>query len=206
MTDRLAQTRRRNKRMGLAALGLAGGMLGVSFAAVPLYRLFCQVTGFGGTPMLAGGTAPGAAANGPTLTIRFVGTVQPNLPWRFVAGQGPMPLRLGEEGIAFYQATNNGDRPTTGIAAYNVTPEIVGQYFHKTACFCFTEQTLQPGERVDMPLTFWVDPAMVEDINTRDIRTITISYSFFRSLDDAERSGALANAGPHVGAREVRTQ
>jgi cytochrome c oxidase assembly protein subunit 11 len=102
--------------------------------------------------------------------------------------------------VAFYQATNTAATPVTGVATYNVTPEIVGRYFHKTACFCFEQQTLEPGQQMDMPLAFWVDPKLGTDPATRDIRTITISYSFFRSLDDAQRNGALANAAPHVGA------
>jgi cytochrome c oxidase assembly protein subunit 11 len=110
-----------------------------------------------------------------------------------------MRLRVGEEGVAFYRARNLGDGPVTGIATYNVTPEVVGKYFHKTACFCFEKQTLEGGQKVDMPLSFWVDPRIAGDPNTSGIRTITVSYSFFRSLDDAERAGAVANAGPHVG-------
>ena len=94
--------------------------------------------------------------------------------------------------------------PTTGVATYNVTPEVVGKYFHKTACFCFEQQTLEPGQQAEMPLTFWVDPRIAEDPNTSGIRTITISYSFFRSLDDADRAGALASAGQHVGAASGR--
>ena len=108
-------------------------------------------------------------------------------------------LRLGEEGLAFYSATNRAETPVRGVSLYNVTPEKVGRYFHKIACFCFEEQTLTPGERVDMPVTFWVDPKIAEDPNTRDITTITLSYSFFRTMEDAQKAGALANAGPHVG-------
>jgi cytochrome c oxidase assembly protein subunit 11 len=111
-----------------------------------------------------------------------------------------MQLRLGDEAMAFYQASNTAAAPVTGVATYNVTPATVGKYFHKTACFCFEQQTLEPGQQVDMPIAFWVDPQMAKDPATRDIHTITISYSFFRSLDDADRNGALANAGPHVGA------
>lgn len=191
------QIARRNRRTLLAAFGFAAGMVGVSFAAVPLYDWFCRVTGFGGTPMI-GAAAPGPMAD-TTVTIRFVATTHPGLPWRFTPQQNAMQLRLGEEGIGFYTARNLSDRPVTGISTYNVSPDIAGRFFHKTACFCFEEQTLEPGQSVDMPLSFWVDPAILQDAQARGIRTITVSYTFFRSLDDAARSGALASAGPHVG-------
>jgi cytochrome c oxidase assembly protein subunit 11 len=198
--DRL---RRRNRFTGIAVGGFVLGMVGLAFASVPLYRMFCQLTGYNGTPMLSGGAAPGAGTV--NMTIRFNANVQPGLPWRFQSGQPSMTLPVGEQALAFYRARNNDSRPVTGIATYNVTPEVVGRYFHKTACFCFEQQTLQPGEEVDMPISFWVDPKMIEDPNTSGIRTITIHYSFFRSLDDAERSGALANAGEHVGRRDRAT-
>lgn len=190
---------RRNRRMLAGAMTVVAGMVGVSFAAVPLYDLFCRVTGYNGTPMIGAAAAPGAGER--VLTIRFNANTQPDLPWRFGPVSPTMPLRVGEEGVAFYRAVSTGARPSTGISTYNVTPEVVGKYFHKTACFCFEEQTLQPGQDVDMPLAFWVDPAIAQDPNTRDIRTITVSYTFFRSLNDAERAGALASAGPHVGRR-----
>lgn len=194
---------RRNRRTALAAFATVAGMVGVSFAAVPLYDLFCRATGFNGTPMIGSAAAPGAGEQ--VLTIRFNANTQPNLPWRFEPVAPSLRLRVGEEGVAFYNAVSSGERPSTGIATYNVTPEVVGRYFHKTACFCFEEQTLQPGQQVDMPLAFWVDPAITQDPNTRDIRTITVSYTFFRSLNDAERAGALASAGPHVGRRITAT-
>ncbi len=187
----------RNRLMGLGVAGFVAGMVGLAFASVPLYRLFCQVTGYNGTVQTAGPAAPGAGDV--TLTIRFNATVNPGLPWEFAPAQRSMPLRVGEEGLAFYHARSTGSGPTTGIATYNVTPEVVGRYFHKTACFCFNEQTLEPGQQADMPLTFWVDPALTTDPNTAGIRTITISYSFFRTLEDAARAGAVASAGPHVG-------
>ncbi len=190
---------RKNRRLGIAAFGFVGFMVGVSFAAVPLYDLFCRVTGFGGTPMI--GQAAPATPGTAMVTVRFNAQTHPNLPWRFEAQQPAMQMRVGEEALAFYVARNTGATPVTGISTYNVTPDIVAKYFHKTACFCFEEQTLEPGQSVDMPLAFWVDPRIAEDPATRDIRTISINYTFFRSLNDAERAGALANAGPHVGAR-----
>lgn len=193
---------RRNRRTVTLAFGFVAGMVGVSFAAVPLYDLFCRVTGFNGTPMVGGPAAPGAGDA--RITIRFNANTQPNLPWRFEPAQPSMELAVGEEGLGFYHARNLSTAPATGISTYNVTPEVVGKYFHKTACFCFEEQTLEPGQQVDMPLTFWVDPAIATDPNTRNIRTITVSYTFFRTMADAERSGALANAGAHVGPRTNR--
>ncbi len=193
-----ALLRKRNRRLGLGVGAFVAGMVGMAFASVPLYQLFCRVTGYNGTVQTAGQAAPGAGEQ--AVNIRFNATTHPALPWRFAPAQGAMRLRVGEEGVAFYRARNLGDGPVTGIATYNVTPEVVGKYFHKTACFCFEKQTLEAGQEVDMPLSFWVDPRIAEDPNTSGIRTITVSYSFFRTLDDAERAGAVANAGPHVGA------
>lgn len=193
--DRDALTRR-NRRTALLAFGTVGGMVGLSFAAVPLYGVFCRVTGYGGT-VQRGQEAPGAS--GRPITVRFAATTHPGLPWRFQPEQPAVTLRLGEEGVAFYSATNTSATPVTGISVYNVTPEKVGRYFHKVACFCFSEQTLGPGERADMPVSFWVDPRIAEDPNTSEVDTITLHYTFFRTLEDAQRSGALANAGPHVG-------
>ena len=197
--SRDALLRTRNRRLGLGVGFFVAGMVGMAFASVPLYQLFCRVTGYNGTVQTAGGAAPGAAGER-AVTIRFNATTHPALRWRFAPAQAAMPLRLGEEGVAFYRARNLGDAPVTGVATYNVTPEVVGKYFHKTACFCFEKKTLEAGQEVDMPLSFWVDPRIGDDPNTSGIRTITVSYSFFRSLDDAERAGAVANAGPHVGA------
>ncbi|HYI84995.1 MAG TPA: cytochrome c oxidase assembly protein [Acetobacteraceae bacterium] len=189
--------RRRNRRLGVGIACFAAGMVGLAFASVPLYQLFCRITGYNGTVQTAGLAAPGAGEQ--VVNIRFNATTQPALPWRFAPAQGTMRLRVGEEGLAFYRARNLGGAAVTGVATYNVTPEVVGKYFHKTACFCFERQTLEAGQEVDMPVSFWVDPRIAEDPNTGGIRTITVSYSFFRTLDDAERAGAMANAGPHVG-------
>ncbi|MBW8269596.1 cytochrome c oxidase assembly protein [Caldovatus aquaticus] len=195
-----ADLARRNRRLAAGAFAVVFGMVGLSFAAVPLYRLFCQVTGYGGTPAISAGAGPDRVGEA-VVTVRFAAATHPDLPWRFAPAQGPMRLRVGEEALAFYTARNLADRPVTGVAVYNVTPEKAGRYFHKTACFCFEEQTLAPGQEVEMPLSFWVDPRLAEDPATREVRTITIHYSFFRSLSDAERAGTLASAGPHVGRR-----
>lgn len=188
--------KRRNRRMGIGVASVAAGMVGLTFAAVPLYDLFCRVTGYNGT-VQRGLAAPGATDR--TITVRFAAQTDRNLPWRFQAEQTSMNVRLGEEGLAFYTAANRAETPVTGVSVYNVTPEKVGRYFHKVACFCFDEQTLTPGQRVDMPVSFWVDPRIAEDPNTRDVTTITLSYTFYRTIEDAQRAGALASAGPHVG-------
>lgn len=201
-TDRTPRARAgtRNLVLALGLVGVVAGMAGLSFAAVPLYRLFCQATGFGGTPQLGGGAPSVVAADAPVITVRFNANTNPGLPWRFRPAQPATQLRLGDEAVAFYTARNEAEVAVSGVSTYNVTPEKVGKYFHKTACFCFAEQMLAPGQEVEMPVAFWVDPAIASDPSTRDVTTITLSYSFFRSLDDAARAGALADAGPHVGA------
>ena len=192
-----ADLKKHNRRTALGIGALVVGMGGLSFAAVPLYNLFCRVTGYGGTTQR--GAALPARPGEARITVRFHAATHPDLPWQFQPEQRAVTLRVGEEGLAFYSAQNLTNQPVTGIAVYNVTPEKVGRYFHKIACFCFDEQTLAPRQRVDMPVSFWVDPRIAEDPNTRDVREITLSYSFFRTIADAERAGALANAGAHVG-------
>jgi len=178
---------------------LIGGMVGLSFAAVPLYRMFCEATGYAGTPQLRGASAPGGTDR--TIAVRFNATTSPGLPWRFAPNEAAVTVKLGEDRLAYYVGQNRSQQPVTGVATYNVTPEKVGRYFHKTACFCFDEQTLAPGQEMQFPLSFWVDPAIASDPDTRDVTTITLSYTFFRSLDDAARNGGLDKAGPHVGPR-----
>lgn len=193
------QTRRSNALIGGLVAAVILGMVGMAFASVPLYRLFCAVTGYGGTPQIGAATAPGAVAR--TITVRFNADTNPNLPWSFAPQQPSVTLPLGDQEVAFYHARNLSDAPVTGVALYNVTPDKVGKYFHKTACFCFDQQTLAAGQEMQFPLSFWVDPAIATDPNTADVRTITLSYTFFRTLDDAAKAGALATAGPHVGKR-----
>ena len=185
---------RGNRRLAGALAAVVLGMVGLSFASVPLYRLFCSATGYGGTPAI-GGAAPGQSAQR-RITVRFDANTAPGLPWRFKPAQTSMQVALGDEQAAFYTARNNADEPVTGIASYNVSPEKAARYFHKTACFCFNQQTLAPGQDMEFPLSFWVDPALATDAAVADVGTITLSYTFFRSLD-AERS----RHGPHVGPR-----
>jgi len=179
----------------LASVMLA--MLGASFAAIPLYRVFCAVTGYGGTPQIGPAVSPGVTAG--RITVRFNADVNPGLPWQFAPEQTKVELPLGEQQVAFYTASNEAATPVTGVALYNVTPDKAGRYFHKTACFCFNQQTLAPGQEMQFPVSFWVDPAIATDPSTADVHVITLSYTFFRTLADAAQTGALAKAGPHVG-------
>jgi cytochrome c oxidase assembly protein subunit 11 len=187
----------RNAIAGGVVATVMVGMVGMSFAAIPLYRLFCAATGYGGTPSIGPAAAPGSS--GQSIRVRFNADTNPGLPWTFAPDQLEVSLNLGDEQVAFYHAANLSNRPVTGMALYNVTPEKVGRYFHKTACFCFNKQTLSPKQNMEFPVSFWVDPAIRNDPNTADVKVITLSYTFFRSLEDAAESGALATAGPHVG-------
>jgi cytochrome c oxidase assembly protein subunit 11 len=188
---------RRNAIIGSAVAVAIVGMVGMSFAAVPLYRLFCAATGYAGTPNI--GPAPAPGSSGQSIRVRFNADTNPGLPWNFAPDQREVTLNLGDEQVAFYHAVNQSNRSVTGMALYNVTPEKVGKYFHKTACFCFNKQTLAAKQNMEFPVSFWVDPAIRSDPNTADVNVITLSYTFFRSLEDAAKSGALAKAGPHVG-------
>jgi cytochrome c oxidase assembly protein subunit 11 len=189
---------RRNGVIGWVLAGVIAGMVGVSFAAVPLYRLFCAATGYGGTPNIGLAAAPGGT--GESVRVRFNADTNPGLPWHFGPDRLEVGVKLGEEQVAFYHAANETDQAVTGMALYNVTPDKAGKYFHKTACFCFNKQTLAANQSVELPVSFWVDPAIRSDPNTSDVKVITLSYTFFRSLDDAAKAGAVARAGPHVGA------
>jgi cytochrome c oxidase assembly protein subunit 11 len=159
-------------RMALFALA----MLGLAFASVPLYRAFCQVTGFGGTTQKAD-AAPGAVAG--QIGVRFDANIDPALPWKFEPVQETVRIHPGARTTIYYQATNYTARSTTGQAVFNVTPEIAGKYFSKIECFCFTEQTLKPGESVKMPVIFFVDPNLREDTDTKHIDENTLSYTFY---------------------------
>lgn len=175
--DTDGKTGRRIVALSLATL--VAGMIGMSFASVPLYRLFCQVTGYGGVPQRAD-KAPGEVLDR-TIKIRFDGNVDGSLPWTFAPVQQTMDVKIGETALAFFKASNNSSTPVTGRAIFNVSPELAGRYFTKIECFCFKQQTLEVGQAVEMPVTFFVDPKIVDDDDTKNITEITLSYTFYRS-------------------------
>lgn len=176
----------RNLRLVLVSFSVAAGMVGAAYAAVPLYEVFCQVTGFGGTTQTA--EAAPAVTLDRKITVRFNADVGKALPWRFAPAQDRVELKIGEQVLAFYRAKNLSGRTITGTAAFNVTPAKVGQYFNKIACFCFTEQELKAGAEVDMPVTFFIDPAIADDPNLNEVTTITLSYTFFETEPDPDRT------------------
>jgi cytochrome c oxidase assembly protein subunit 11 len=176
----------------LAAVGVV--MASLSFAAVPFYDWFCRVTGFAGTTSVADG--PSDEILDQTVTIRFDASVAAGMPWKFRPAQRTMEVRIGETGLAFYEAFNPTSQVVAGSASYNVTPDAAGGYFTKIACFCFEEQVLQPGQRVEMPVSFYVDPEMVRDPEGRFVKEITLSYTFYQiDLPDAQAALVPAAAG-----------
>jgi cytochrome c oxidase assembly protein subunit 11 len=162
-------------------------MVGLSFAAVPLYRLYCQVTGYAGTTQKA--DKPSNVVLDRTITLHFDANVAPDLAWRFEPVQRTMDVKIGENALAFYRATNLSDEPLTGTAVFNVTPEAAGIHFNKIECFCFTEQTLEPGQSADMPVSFFVDPAIVDDEDASYLSELTLSYTFYRTDAPAQNTG-----------------
>lgn len=190
-TPRTALTPKHDRKslIALSLAGLVAGMVGLSFAAVPLYRMFCQVTGYGGVPQVAS-VAPDRVLDR-TITIRFDANVDRALPWTFAPEQRVMDVRIGESALAFFKAHNNTDKPVTGTAGFNVAPDIAGRYFTKVECFCFKQQTLAAGQSIEMPVTFFVDPKIVEDASTKNISEITLSYTFYRSDDPSGVAAAL---------------
>lgn len=158
------------------------GMVGAAYAAVPLYKLFCQATGFDGTVRKA--VAKPTKVLDRKVEVRFDANVR-TLPWDFQPMQTSQQIRIGDTGLAFYKVTNHGDKPLTGRALYNVVPEQAGAYFQKLECFCFSNQTIEPGQTVEFPVVYFVDPGFVTDADTKDKQTITLSYTFFPAVPDA---------------------
>ena len=179
MSEAVASRTASNRTTLVACLALVVVMVGAAYAAVPLYRLFCQLTGFGGTTQVAT-TAP-ASALAQMISVRFDSNVAPGLNWSFKAETPVTKLRIGETSTIFYKITNHSSEPVTAQATYNVQPDLAGSYFNKLQCFCFTDLTLKPGETLDVPVVFFVDPALASDKDISNLDTITLSYTFFPS-------------------------
>lgn len=182
-----AELKKKNARMLTTVMIVVGVMLAASFAAVPAYKLFCQLTGFGGTTMVAE-SLPDRTVDR-KITVKFNADVGRTMPWRFHSDQRQVAVQLGQQGVMSFSAENYGRSAVTGVAVYNVSPPKAGKYFHKLQCFCFGEQSLNPGEKVTYPVVFYIDPALNDDPNMEDLKTITLSYTFFpaetKELDDA---------------------
>jgi cytochrome c oxidase assembly protein subunit 11 len=180
----------KNARLAWTMVAVVGGMLGLAYAAVPLYEAFCRATGFNGTPLVAQSDAQGSdrPVIARTVKVRFDSNVDPNLSWRFEPVEREVKVHLGEEKLVHFRATNVSQRPIVGTATYNVTPERTAGWFNKVQCFCFTEQLLKPGQSVDMPVVFFVDPEMNKDRRYDDINTITLSYTFYEAKTERAKS------------------
>lgn len=184
------------KRMALTAAVAAGAvvaMTGLAFAAVPLYDAFCKLTGYGGTTQVAE-AAPSAVLDR-RMHVRFDANVSPDLPIEFAPKQREQGLRVGESGLAFYRVRNTSDAPVSVIATFNVTPHAAGQYFAKLECFCFQDRVLQPGEEAELPVVYFIDPEIVSDPDAREIETVTLSYTYFRSTNQAAAASAAQASG-----------
>ena len=185
----------RNRRTMMSLLAIVVGMGCMAYASVPLYRLFCQVTGFGGTTQRAAAAPAQVAAQATDriITVRFDATVG-DVHWEYEPVQLSVAARVGETELIAYRAHNAARQAVTGTATFNVTPSKAGQYFDKIQCFCFTEQTLQPGESAELPVSFFIDPALLQDRNLDDVDTITLSYTFFRAKNQPAARVATAPA------------
>jgi len=192
-TEQAPKGKRRDGAIALALVGLVAAMTGLAFAAVPLYRMFCQATGYGGVPQRAE-RAPDQILD-QTIRIRFDANVDPALPWTFAPVQRLIDIKIGETTLAYFKATNNSNVPLSGTAVFNVVPELAGRYFTKIECFCFKQQTLAAGASVEMPVTFFVDPKIVDDEDTKNISEITLSYTCSPSGEPGAAAAPAANSG-----------
>ena len=175
----------RNSRTATGLLLVVVGMGSFAYASEPLYRLFCQVTGYGGTTQIADKNIPAAVVVDRVVDVRFDANVNHKLPWRFEPVQKEIRVKIGEQTLAFYEATNISDKPLVGTATFNVTPYKAATHFSKIDCFCFKEQVLRPGQTVQMPVSFFIDPEIVKDKDADDLATITLSYTFFQDQDQS---------------------
>lgn len=199
LTDQATAKHKKNVIIALSCLGFFAGMIGLAYASVPLYKLFCQVTGYGGTTRRA--ELASATVLDKTIKVRFDSNMGDSaLGWDFKPQQREVTIKIGETTQIAYEAENKLKFPTTGTATFNVTPQAAGAYFNKIDCFCFTEQTLQPGEKAIMPVVFFIDPDIAETVETKDIATITLSYTFYE-VDEPANISAIApteNVVPQV--------
>jgi cytochrome c oxidase assembly protein subunit 11 len=184
----LTSQSRLNGRLALICLMVFSGMIGAAYASVPLYKRFCQLTGFGGTVRQAD-AAPTTVLERP-ITIRFDTNVR-DLPWSFKAEQNSQTLKIGSTGLAFFKVTNSSNQTLTGRASYNVVPDTAGPYFQKLECFCFKAQTLKPGQSIDFPVVYFVDPKFATDEETRGTQEITLSYTFFQDAKSVGKQAGL---------------
>ena len=184
------------RKKAIPLIGVVLGMGAMAWAAIPLYNIFCSVTGFAGTTQVAAEGSDVVLEQ--TVTVRFDGSTVRGMPWEFKPVTKPVKLRIGETAIAFFEAYNPTDRVVAGTASYNVAPFSVGGYFAKIDCFCFTEQVLQPGQRVTMPVTFYVDPEMIDDSESAGVTTITLSYTFFETDLDSQAALGQTRSGADV--------
>lgn len=182
----------RNDAVLLTCAAVVVGMVGMSYAAVPLYYIFCRATGYGGTPLRAE-RAPGAVGKR-LINVSFDTNVDPALPWTFVPEQRSVNVKLGEDRLVYFRATNKSDHAIVGHAAFNVSPGDIARYFDKIQCFCFTEQRLEPGETVEMPVTFFVSPDLAKDREYNSVDQITLSYTFYRAIDQKTAISTVASA------------
>lgn len=197
MTRPVPPADRKALRTALACAGLVAGMTGLAFASVPLYDAFCKATGYDGTPRQ--GSALSASSEqgkpGDSLLVRFDTNVSSSLPWSFRAETPKVAATLGATTTVFFRVRNNGTVPSTGVATFNVQPGLMGGYFVKVECFCFKEQTLQPGETMDFPVVFYVEPEMRKDSNTAHLSEMTLSYTYFASKNGQPAAGPVAATG-----------
>ena len=184
----MSKASNKNRKTAIVLFSIAGGMVGLAFASVPLYQLFCQVTGYGGTTQVAAAPLEHIGQKqGRFITVRFDANVNSALPWQFKPLQKEIMVRVGDEVLAHYTAKNTGLTAVVGNATFNVTPFKAGPYFNKVDCFCFSEQLLKPDEEVPMPVSFFVDPEIFDNPNTKDVHTITLSYTFYRASEDTQK-------------------
>ena len=198
----------RKRGTAFVLFSVVAGMVGLAFASEPLYRIFCQVTGYAGTTQVAAFVPKSNEVLKRMVAVRFDANVNSNMPWSFKPVQREIKVRLGEQALAYFEATNNSDQPLVGTASFNVTPYKAAIHFNKIDCFCFTQQVLKPGQIMKMPVSFFVDPELAKDSGADDLTTITLSYTFFQDDDQSaakKLSAELIDAKDDVNSKKAVT-